>query len=162
LMGSFLVLNGEIIGQGLRTKPQQVRTFLKSLSLQVDSLIGRLAPSVSSARRSNQRIDLIVAVHDQTHCLHVVNFLDMDTKEGGILYEKAISTAKHWHALLDGLILKADHFEHLQGEIRDAAPVSSSDSVEAELDQLTELVDKQLITEKEFEVQKERILAGKT
>ena len=162
LMGAFLVLNGEMLGQGLRTKPLHIRRFAQSLTLQVDSLIRQLCPHPPSTRRSNQRIDLIVAVHDQNHCLHVVNFLDMDTKEGGILYEKALGTAKHWHSLLDGLILKADHFEHLQGDIRDSGPQPSSNPTGTELDQLTELVNKQLITRQEFEVQKERIMAGKT
>jgi hypothetical protein len=32
----------------------------------------------------------------------------METKVGGILFEKALTTSRHWHYVLDGLILQAD------------------------------------------------------
>ena len=41
----------------------------------------------------------------------------METKEGGILFEKAISTAKHWQYVLEGLILQADQLAGFQSEI---------------------------------------------
>ena len=55
-------------------------------------------------------------VHDQDEPIHVVNFLDMETKEGGILFEKAISTAKHWQYVMEGLILQADQLASVQSE----------------------------------------------
>lgn len=58
--------------------------------------------------RGNQRIDLVATVLDEIHPYHVVNFLDMETKVGGIIFEKALTTSKHWHYVLDGLILQAD------------------------------------------------------
>ncbi|MGE3785496.1 MAG: SHOCT domain-containing protein [Nitrospirales bacterium] len=159
LIGSFLVKNGEMIGQALRTRPQKNHAFLKTVQSQLTALIGSSDSPQSGG--SNQRIDLIVAVHDEEDPLHVVNFLDMETKEGGILYEKAISTAKHWHSLVDGLILKADHLEHVQGDIRDADTESSVTSVATEIEKLAELVENKLITKQEFEAQKEKILTGK-
>ncbi|MDR4494985.1 MAG: SHOCT domain-containing protein [Nitrospirales bacterium] len=159
LIGAFLVKNGELIGQGLRTRPKKIHAFLKIVQNQITTLID--AGNSSQAGGSNQRIDLIVAVHDEEEPLYVVNFLDMETKEGGILYEKSIGTAKHWHSLLDGLILKADHLEHIQGDIRDSNTEISSTSVATEIEKLAELVENRLMTKQEFEAQKEKILTGK-
>lgn len=101
-----LVKNGEKIGEGIRSFPQQVVTYGQGLRRQKEALISNL--HMDAANGGNSRIDLIVAVHDEEDPLLVVNFLDMETIEGGILYEKSLSTAKHWHNVLDGLILEAD------------------------------------------------------
>ena len=69
---------------------------------------------MAATHGSNQRIDVLAVIHDQDDPFHVVNFLDMETKEGGILFEKAMSTATHWHYVLDGLILQADHLAQLK------------------------------------------------
>ncbi len=159
LIGSFLVKNGVLIGQKLRTRPKTIQTFLKIVQDHIQERIGSGdSPQLCD---SNQRIDLIVAVQDEEEPLHIVNFLDMETKEGGILYEKAISTARHWHSLLDGFILKADHLEHIQGNIADTDTDTPSTSAAREIEMLAELVENQIITQQEFEAQKEKILTEK-
>lgn len=158
LIGSFLIKNGELIGQGLRTRPKKIQQFKKMVQQQIQDRIGPGdSPQLSG---SNQCIDLIVAVHDEEEPLHVVNFLDMETKVGGILYEKSISTAKHWHALLDGFILKADHLEHIQGDIRDTDTDPAPTSQAKEIQLLADLVENRIITQQEFESEKAKILAG--
>jgi hypothetical protein len=67
-----------------------------------------------------------VIVHDQENPIHIVNFLDMETKEGGILFEKAISTAKHWQYVLEGLILQADQLARFQSEITQEEKVAGA------------------------------------
>ena len=111
LIGSFLIKNGELVGEGKRSYPKEIVTFGKELHRQKESLIKNL--DISSTN-SNQRIDLLVAVHDPEEPILAVNFLDMETKKGGILFEKAMSTATHWHYVLDGLILEADRVAQLQ------------------------------------------------
>ena len=114
LIGSFLVKNGEILGEGKRGYPKEVVTYGKELHRQKEALINSL--QMDSANGGTQRIDLLVIVHDQDDPILAINFLDMETKEGGILFEKALSTAKHWHYVLDGLILEADRSVQLQSE----------------------------------------------
>ena len=70
----------------------------------------------SSSQKDNQRIDLMVWIHDEDEPFHVVNFLNMETEEGGILFEKYLDTATHWHKVLNGLILQADQLACLQIE----------------------------------------------
>ncbi len=126
LIGSYLIKNGDLLGEGKRSNPQELVIFLNEVQRQKDSLIASL--HMEAAHGSTQRIDLLVVVHDQEDPLHVVNFLDMETKEGGILFEKALSAATHWHHVLDGLILEADKLAQIhtdmpqEKEIAVAAP----------------------------------------
>ncbi len=114
LVGSYLIKNGEMLGEGKRSYPKQIVTYGKELHVKKESLIHSL--HIGSSGEENQRIDLLVAVHDEDEPLLVVNFLDIETQEGGSLFEKSLSTATHWHLVLDGLILEADRVARLQSE----------------------------------------------
>ena len=115
LIGSYLVKNGELLGEGQRSFPKEIVTYFNELRRQKEALITSL--HIASPPGGNQRIDLLVVVHDPDDPFLVVNFLDMETKEGGILFEKAMSTVTHWHYVLDGLILEADRSARLQSEM---------------------------------------------
>ena len=115
LIGSFFTHNGQILGQGKRSFPEETLMFSDKIEGPTEDLIKSL--HIDSPQGTNQRIDLLVVVHDQDNPIHIVNFLDMETKEGGILFEKAISTAKHWQYVLEGLILQADQLARVQSEI---------------------------------------------
>ena len=114
LIGSYLINNGEVLGEGKRSEPEEILTFLNEIQSTTEDLIKSL--HIQSSHGPSQRIDLLVVVHDQDEPIHVVNFLDMETKEGGILFEKAISTAKHWQYVIEGLILQADQLASVQSE----------------------------------------------
>lgn len=123
LIGSYLIKNGQSEGEGKRSYPKEIVTFSNELQRKKDSLIKSL--HMDATHGPTHRIDLLVVVHDQDNPFHVVNFLDMKTKEGGILFEKAMSTAIHWHYVLDGLILQADQLAQLQ-----AVPTQEKDMAE--------------------------------
>ncbi len=114
LVGSFLVKNGEVLNKTLRTAPKSFISFQELLHPNAERLIKSWQNSPS--QKDNQRIDLMVWIHDEDEPFHVVNFLNMETKEGGILFEKSIDTATHWHKVLNGLILQADQLARFQGE----------------------------------------------
>jgi len=115
LIGSYLIKNGEVLGEGKRSSPEEILTFSNEIQGPTEDLIKSL--HIESSQGPTQRIDLVVLVHDQDNPIHTVNFLDMETKEGGILFEKAISAAKHWQYVLEGLILHADQLTGFQSEI---------------------------------------------
>lgn len=112
LIGSSFIKNGELCGEGKRAYPKEIVTFSSQLQRKKEALIKSL--HIAAAHGSNQRIDILMVTHDQDDPFHIVNFLDMETKEGGILFEKAMSTATHWHYVLDGLILQADQLAQHQ------------------------------------------------
>ena len=114
LLGTFLIHNGELIGEGKRKRPKEAVLFLQENERTKQTQIAQLhAPGGSS---TNQRMDLLVAVLDEIDPFHVVNFLDMETKVGGILFEKALTTSKYWHNVLNGLILQADQQAMIHSE----------------------------------------------
>jgi hypothetical protein len=115
LIGSYLIKNGEVLGEGKRSSPEEILTFSNEIQGPTEDLIKSL--HIESSQGPTQRVDLVVLVHDQDNPIHTVNFLDMETKEGGILFEKAISAAKHWQYVLEGLILQADQLAGFQSEI---------------------------------------------
>jgi hypothetical protein len=124
LIGSYLIKNGEVFGERKRSYPEEILTFLNEIQDPTEDLIKNL--HIASPQETNQRIDLLVVVHDQDNPIHIVNFLDMETKEGGILFEKAISTAKHWQYVLEGLILQADQLARVQSEITQEQKVAEA------------------------------------
>lgn len=159
LLGSHLIHNGEIIDQGLRSFPKEVQTFIRQIQPKMHREIAGLHANSSSS--INQQIDLLILVHDETEPIHVVNVLDMETKKGGIIFDKAINTAKHWHNVLNGLILQGDHQARLEDEGEQHTTNGSPTSVADELVKLSDLLDKKLITKHEFESQKDKLLAVK-
>ena len=116
LIGSHLIKNGEILGEGKRSYPEEILTFLNEIQGQTEDQIKSF--HIESSQGPTQRIDLVVLVHDRDNPIHTVNFIDMETKEGSILVEKAISAAKHWQYVLEGLILQADQLAGFQSEIK--------------------------------------------
>ena len=159
LAGSYLIKNAEVLGKSLRTGPKSLIAFQKGMHSRVEQLITSWEETPCLYR--NQRIDLIVLIHNEEDPLHVVNFLDMETKEGGILYEKALGTATHWHHVVCGLILQADQHTRLQTEPDHVEPEISSASIADELKKLGDLVEQKIITPQEFTVQKEMLLGSK-
>ncbi|MCW5782791.1 MAG: hypothetical protein KIT39_05725, partial [Nitrospirales bacterium] len=114
LVGLFLVKNGEVLNETLRTAPKSLISFQELMHPNAERLIKSWQNS--PPQKDNQRIDLMVWIHDEDEPFHVVNFLNMETKEGGILFEKSLDTATHWHKVLNGLILQADQLARLQKE----------------------------------------------
>jgi len=114
ILGVYLINNGEILGERKRRYPDKVVNFLDEVQDPKEGLTQSV--HIDSSHGPNQRIDLVIVVHDQEEPLHMVNFLDMETKEGGILFETAIATAKHWYNVLDGLIFQADQLVRLESE----------------------------------------------
>ena len=152
--------NGEVLKETLRTGPKSLISFQNVMHSNVERLIKSW--ETSSFHKDNQRIDLIVWIHDEDEPFHIVNFLNMETKEGGILYEKSLGTATHWHNVLDSLILQADQHARLQTEPAQQGPENPLASVADELEKLGDLVEKNLMTPQEFTIQKEKLLAAKT
>ena len=159
LVGSVVVKNGEVLEQGLRSAPEEIVLFHQERQRKLQDYLRQLHQDPTG--RSNQQIDLIVIVHDAEDPFHTVNLLDMDTKVGGILFEKAMSTARHWHSLLDGLLLEADQFDQAQPD-EPTEESSAPDPLIMELERLHTLVEKNILTQEEFSLQKEKLLASKS
>ena len=166
LLGSILVKNGSLMEKKWRTGSEQALAIMRGLE---DKVIATLASEGGppSQRQLEQKIDLCVVFNTHEDPIHIVNFLDMDAKEGGVIYEKALNSAKHWHTILSNLIDQASEMEFAKKLIPEHAQEGTigtlpEDTSAAEaLTRLSLLLDRQLITQEEFDTQKEKLLALK-
>ena len=160
IVASFVLKNNSIIHKTLRSNPKEFAIMAKEMQ-------GRLALGAGqdsthpNPKDQTQKIDLHLVIHDQEHPIHTVNFLDMDAKEGGVIYEKAMVSAKHWHHLMSDLIQQAntkyvdsEETHQIQSNNHPQVP-----SVADELAKLSELLDQNVITQTDFDTQKEKLLA---
>jgi len=163
LLASKLMKNGTPLEQSIRTAPAQLVTEMKALTNEWDQF-GQ--PTLKTPNPANQKLDVCLFTKDTTNPFHVVNFLDMEAKPGGLIYNKAFTAAQYWHGLMSELIQMADEQaksmpETYQAheETRKPAPDPQSSPAE-ELIKLATLLDKKLITQEEFDAQKQKILTA--
>ncbi|WP_454063078.1 hypothetical protein [Candidatus Nitrospira salsa] len=107
LAASFILKNGEIIHTTLRTHPQEYAAMANDLQGQLRTKAESM-PSTSTGNTQNQKIELGIALLGQESSIHMIDFLDMETKEEGIMFTKAMASTKHWHHLLSDLIQEAN------------------------------------------------------
>jgi hypothetical protein len=122
----------------------------------VGAIIGGLSGKTKTSGKV-KRIDLRITVNDTQSPLHDVNFLILETKQNGIIYQNAMKTARHWHGLVEVLIKRAD-MEDREGHSAASEPRHAS--VADELKKLAELRDSGVLSAEEFQQQKTRLLGA--
>lgn len=122
----------------------------------VGAIIGGLSGKTKTSGKV-KRIDLRITVNDTQNPLHDVNFLNVETKQDGIVYQGAMKTARHWHGLVEVLIKRADMEERETHIV--AAPLLHA-SVADELKKLADLKDLGILSAEEFQSQKTRLLGA--
>ena len=125
----------------------------------VGAIIGGLSGKTKSSDKV-KRIDLRITVNRTNNPIHDINFMNVESKKGGIIYNAAMEQARHWHGLLAVLIKRADSEDiakerKLVEEKRELLPKGS---VADELLKLGELHKQGLLTDDEFEAQKKKLL----
>ena len=155
LLAAVVSNNGNVLLHKSRTNPGEIAALARQFESQAIKMAASEANGPSQYHQT-QKIDLWIAVRDQEEPIYSVNFLDMEAKEGGMIYEKAVNNAKHWHGLLSELIALADVQSHSVDRANEPQALSPAD----ELTKLSTLLEKQLITKQEFDTQKQKLLAG--
>lgn len=107
VLSSEIFVDGETVTRTARGS-QIGGTLLGGLALGgVGAVIGGLSGKTRSSEMV-KRIDLRILINDTARPLHDINFLNVENKKGGILYESAMKKARHWHGLMAVLIRHAD------------------------------------------------------
>ena len=159
LVASFLIKNEGIVQKTLRTAPQEVGDIAKEAQQKIGNSHEQGSGSPPSNTQS-QKIDLTIVIQHQDNPIHTVTFLDMDTKEDGIIYNKAMVSAKHWHHLVSDLIHQANGGGHTSENSNIQTPTQSpAPSVADELIKLNDLRTSNVISQSDFDAQKEKLLA---
>ena len=120
----------------------------------IGAIIGGLSGKTQTVGKV-KRVDLRITVNDTQTPHHVVNFLNLESKKDGIVYELAIATARRWHGLIEVLIKRADTEDRKNQKTTDPHQRAS---VADELKKLAELRDSGILSAEEFQQQKTRLL----
>jgi hypothetical protein len=126
----------------------------------VGAIIGGLSGKRTSSDKVT-RIDLRITVNRTSNPIHDINFMNVEHKKNGIIYNAAIGQARHWHGLLAVLIKRADSEDIAkEGELVEVKTnLLPKGSVADELVKLSELQKQGLLTDEEFKAQKAKLLA---
>ena len=93
-------------------------------------------------------ISLKITVSDNNHPIYRVKFLDLETTKGSKQYDESHQVAEKWNHIISGLIPESEGKK--QG--------SKSKSTADELLKLKELLEANLLSKEEFEIEKQKLL----
>lgn len=162
LISSELYEDGETISKTMRGSQiggALVGTFLLG---GVGTIVGGL-----SAKRKTEgtvtRIDLRLIVNDTSNPVFEINFLNKEVKKGSQIYMQIIQHARHCYGLIEVLIKRADVDHKQQAPAVTSTPLIQQGipitSIADEVKKLAHLRDTGVLTDKEFEKQKGKLLA---
>ena len=160
ILSSEIFEDGETITKTARGS-QLAGALIGGLALGgVGAIIGGLSGKTTSSGEV-KKIDLRITVNRTKNPIHDINFMDVECKKGGYLYNQAMKKARHWHGLMEVLINRADSEDDAkQRELAEESPkLISTGSVADELAKLGELKKQGLLTDKEFLSQKTKLLS---
>lgn len=132
------------------------------------AVIGGLSGKKSSEKEIN-KIDLKVIVNNTKSPIKLINFLTADDidfngkpfpiKKDSPKYKSAMSSINHWHSLL-GLLIKQTDSEDTGNTKNNKLNENINLSVADELNKLLQLKKEGILTEEEFNQQKQKILSS--
>jgi len=156
LVSSEICENGETVTKTSRTS--QVGGVLVGGALLGG--VGAVIGGLSGKTKSSQRITgmtLRVVVNDIKIPVYELTFMEADlkVKKGGFLYSTVEKEIYHWHSIISVLIKQAD----ADAKALDKAGATAVGSVADELAKLAQLKKEGVITQKEYDKQKTKLLA---
>ena len=160
ILSSEVFEDGETVTKTARVS-QLGGTLIGGLVLGgVGAVIGGLTGKKISSGKV-KKIDLRITVNRTKNPIHDINFMDVECKKGGYLYNQAMKKARHWHGVMEVLINRADSEDDAkQRELAEESPkLISTGSVADELAKLGELKKQGLLTDEEFLSQKTKLLS---
>lgn len=116
----------------------------------VGAIIGGVTGSKTQKKKIN-RIDLKLSLNDSKNPFYKINFMNLQTKKGDILYVASFAQAERWQGIIATLIQQANNLEKDTVNTKDI-------SVADELIKLKSLLDNGILTQTEFENQKKIML----
>lgn len=150
IISSEIIENGETITKTSRTSQVGGAIVGGVLLGGIGAVVGGLSGKTSSREKIKQ-IALRIIVNDISSPSHNIVFLNVETMKGGSIYNGAIDKARHWHGVIESVIRQAD----LSNQANHTAPASVAD----ELVKLANLLEKSIISQSEFESQKQKLFS---
>lgn len=116
--------------------------------------IGAIIGGATGSKTQNEKIksiDLKFIINDTNNPVYKVNFLNIETKKGSLIYNASFTEVEKWHGIISGLIR--------QGNEIDNNKQIEKPSVADELRKLKELLDNGVLTIEEFNIEKSKLIS---
>lgn len=137
----------------------------------VGAIIGGLSGKTKTTNSIN-RIDLRMVINDSQSPIHDINLLNIETSKSDIVYKSSIEKARRWHGILTVIIKRADKEDEEKALVPDEAieneitsqtlseeEVATSSNLINDLSKLGDLLDRGILTNEEFQLQKKKLLS---
>lgn len=127
------------------------------------AVVGGLSGKTVAADKVKS-ICLRVMVNDTARPIHEVQFLLLEVKRDSSVYKETIKNVRHWNSILEILIKRADQADkenqkQNQEAVQVLAPMEEK-SLSEKLRELKSLMDDGILSQAEYESQKEKVLQG--
>lgn len=130
--------------------------------------VGAIIGGLSGKKKSHDTVSHVVLrliINNTKQPAFDVVLMKAESKKTGFIYKTAMEKARHWHGLLEGLMATADREDKEKSATENHASASSIEvqanntSLADELQKLANLRNEGILTEAEFEIQKQKLLA---
>ena len=109
--------------------------------------------NIANVNEKIKNIDLKIIINDTETPVFRINFLNIETKKGSLIYKNAYKNAEIWHGKIVGLMKNVDD------KIIDEKQNPSTDNTE-KLKRLFELKNIGALSDEEFQEEKKKILSS--
>jgi hypothetical protein len=157
LVAVELVIDGDVISSTSRSS-QIAGAALGDLLLGPIGLVVGGLSGKKNMRQQVSKMDLKLTFDDMARPVCIVKFIHTATPRGGPFFEGSLSNAERWLAIFSLIIRRFDR--EFQVQAQGVQHSSVAVSVADELVKLAGLVQKGLISNDEFNSQKQRLLTG--
>ncbi|MEC4672797.1 MAG: hypothetical protein VST68_01285 [Nitrospirota bacterium] len=109
ILAAAFLEDGVVLAKSVRTD-EQGKALLSSLLTEESKAIFQDAPEESATtgdgtiKNTSQTIEQKILINDPANPVQTINFLNMEAKKGGLIYNEASAQAKNWQDLLGFLI----------------------------------------------------------
>lgn len=109
ILAAAILEDGVVLAKSVRTD-EQGKALLTSLLTEEIKVQFQDAPDASTTAQAetikptSQTIEMKILINDPDNPVQIINFLNMEAKKGGIIYNEASGHAKNWQDLLGFLI----------------------------------------------------------
>ena len=157
LLSSEIFQDGETITSSVRSSDIGSALVGGFLFGGAGAVVGGLSGKTKSSNTEIvHKISLRLIVNDTKNPLFEIDFLNTQTNKKDLRYQDAMQKARHWHGLIEVLIKRAD-VEDKENTINNVAQGSQGSTAD-EIKKLAELRDAGVLSDAEFQQQKERLL----
>ncbi|MDH3268734.1 MAG: SHOCT domain-containing protein, partial [Ignavibacteria bacterium] len=159
ILSSEIIEDGESLQKTVRSS-QIGGALIGGLALGgVGALIGGLSGKKKSIDKV-KNIDVQIVINDTSNPIHLINCMNFnigwEKKESG--YKDGIDKARLLHAKIDTIIKQVD--EEDKARVTNENRISSPNFISDEIKKLAELRDSGILSENEFQNQKQKLLNG--